>query len=88
MKADYDRETDVLTVVFADAPVSESDEIRPGAEVEALASAFAEILDSSLATEAELKDTGKNLTERLAAIEGNALMIGGALTLILKAFFQ
>jgi uncharacterized protein YuzE len=26
----YDRETDTLTVIFRDAPVSESDEDRPG----------------------------------------------------------
>jgi uncharacterized protein YuzE len=30
MKVDYDRATDSLTVVFIDAPVEESDEIRPG----------------------------------------------------------
>jgi len=30
MKADYDRKVDVLTVVFSDAPVEESDEVRPG----------------------------------------------------------
>lgn len=34
MKADYDRETDVLTVLFGDAPVAESDEIRPGVIVD------------------------------------------------------
>ena len=30
MKADYDREVDVLTVIFNDAAVEESDEVRPG----------------------------------------------------------
>jgi uncharacterized protein YuzE len=30
MKVDYDRATDSLTMVFIDAPVEESDEIRPG----------------------------------------------------------
>jgi uncharacterized protein YuzE len=30
MKADYDREVDILTVIFNDAPVEESDEVRPG----------------------------------------------------------
>jgi uncharacterized protein YuzE len=30
MKADYDREVDVLTVLFSDAAVEESDEVRPG----------------------------------------------------------
>lgn len=66
------------------------------AEVEALTSAFSEILDSSLATKVDLKDTEKHLIERIAVVEGeikllkwmNALVIGGILTLILKAFFQ
>lgn len=30
MKVIYDRETDILTVVFSDAPVMESDEDKPG----------------------------------------------------------
>lgn len=30
MKADYDRDVDVLTVIFSDAPVEESDEVKPG----------------------------------------------------------
>lgn len=30
MKVVYDRETDTLTVTFADTPVSESDEDKPG----------------------------------------------------------
>jgi uncharacterized protein YuzE len=30
MKVIYDRETDTLTVIFEDAPVTESDEDKPG----------------------------------------------------------
>lgn len=30
MKADYNPQVDVLTVVFSDAPVDESDEVKPG----------------------------------------------------------
>lgn len=30
MKAEYDRETDTLTITLRDARVNESDEIRPG----------------------------------------------------------
>lgn len=30
MKVIYDRETDTLTIIFAEAPVAESDEDKPG----------------------------------------------------------
>lgn len=30
MKVDYDKQVDILSVVFSDAPVEESDEVRPG----------------------------------------------------------
>lgn len=30
MKVIYDRETDILTVIFTDIPVAESDEDKPG----------------------------------------------------------
>lgn len=30
MKVIYDRETDTLTIIFADTPVQESDEDKPG----------------------------------------------------------
>ena len=30
MKVIYDRETDILTIIFSDAPVAESDEEKPG----------------------------------------------------------
>jgi len=30
MKVIYDRETDILTIVFAETPVTESDEDKPG----------------------------------------------------------
>ncbi|MCX8085315.1 MAG: DUF2283 domain-containing protein [Rhodocyclaceae bacterium] len=30
MKVDYDSQVDILSVVFSDAPVEESDEVRPG----------------------------------------------------------
>lgn len=34
MKADYDRKVDVLTVIFSEALVEESDEIKPGVIVD------------------------------------------------------
>ena len=30
MRVNYDRDTDTLTVIFADVPVAESDEDKPG----------------------------------------------------------
>ena len=30
MKVDYDKQVDILSVVFSDSPVDESDEVRPG----------------------------------------------------------
>ena len=30
MKVTYDHETDTLTIIFADAPIAESDEDKPG----------------------------------------------------------
>ena len=30
MKVLYDRETDTLTIVFSQAPIAESDEVKPG----------------------------------------------------------
>jgi uncharacterized protein YuzE len=30
MKVIYDRETDTLTIIFAEAPIAESDEDKPG----------------------------------------------------------
>ena len=30
MKTEYDKETDTLTITLRDAPVKESDEVRPG----------------------------------------------------------
>ena len=30
MKVDYDKQVDILSVVFSDVPVEESDEVRPG----------------------------------------------------------
>ena len=30
MKLDYDKETDILTVIFSDRPIEESDEEKPG----------------------------------------------------------
>jgi len=51
VKVDYDKQVDVLSVVFSDCPVDESDEIRPGVILDFDANGRVvgmEILDASL----------------------------------------
>ena len=50
MKVNYDRHTDILTIIFSDSPIDESDEDKPGAilDYDAVGNLVSlEILDAS-----------------------------------------